>query len=167
MKNIKYLLPILFLFLSLSVYAQMDDGKKDGEKPDPKELADGTLYGADITAGATILTVADVLQDTAAFTGKTVVVKGNMSEICREAGCWTVITDGTGYIRAMTLHKFVMPKEMDLTGKVAVVEGVFAVKELTEEQARHFAEESGKDPKTINGPQKMYRITATGIKILK
>ncbi len=153
--------------MGLSVYAQMDDGKKDGEKPEPKELVDGTLYGADITAGSTILTVADILADTAGYSGKTVVVKGNMAEICREAGCWTVIGDGTSYIRAMTLHKFVMPKDMDITGKVAVVEGVFAVKELTEEQARHFAEESGKDPKTITGPQKMYRVAATGIKILK
>ncbi|HMT11974.1 MAG TPA: hypothetical protein PKA39_10175 [Ignavibacteria bacterium] len=48
-----------------------------------------------------------------------------------------------------------------------MVEGVFSVKEITEDQAKHFAEESGKDPSTISGPQKMYRITATGIKILK
>ena len=167
MKNIKYLLPILFLFISLSVYAQNDDMKKEGEKPAPKELSDGTLYGADINADSKILTVADIIADTAGFSGKTVVVKGNMSEICREAGCWTVISDGTSYIRAMTLHKFVMPKDMDLTGKVAVVEGTFAVKEITEEQAKHFAEESGKDPNTVSGPPKLFRITATGIKILK
>lgn len=165
MKYIK-LLPIFLLLVSFSAFTQ-DDGKKEGEKPEPKELSDGTLYGADITAGATILTVADVLQDTAVFTGKTVVVKGNMTEICREAGCWTVISDGTGTIRAMTLHKFVMPKDLDLSGKVAVVEGTFGIKEITEEQAKHFAEESGKDPASIKGPQKMFRIVATGIKILK
>ena len=167
MKNIKYLLPILFLFIALSVYAQPDDMKKEGEKPVPKELTDGTLYGADITVDSKILTVADILADTAGYKGKTVVVKGNMFEICREAGCWTVISDGTNNIRAMTLHKFVMPKDLDLTNKVAVVEGVFAVKEITEEQAKHYVEEAGKDPNTIIGPQKMYRITATGIKILK
>jgi hypothetical protein len=85
-----------------------------------------------------------------------------MSEICREAGCWTVISDATGNIRAMTQHKFVMPKDMDLTGKVAVVEGTFAVKEITEEQAKHFAEESGKDPSSITGSQKMYRSLRQG-----
>lgn len=95
------------------------------------------------------------------------VVKGNMSEICRSGGCWTVLSDGTNTIRALTLHKFIMNKEMDITGKVAVVEGVFSIKEITEEQAKHFAEESGKDPSTVSGPQKMYRIVATGIKILK
>ena len=167
MKNIKYLLPILFLFMGLSVYAQNDDMKKDGEKIDAKELTDGTLYGADINVDSKILTIAEIFADTAGFSGKTVVVKGNMSELCRSGGCWTIISDGTNNIRALTQHKFIMPKEMDITGKVAVIEGVFSVKEITEDQAKHFAEEAGTDPNLITGPQKMYRISATGIKILK
>ncbi|HMQ80242.1 MAG TPA: DUF4920 domain-containing protein [Ignavibacteria bacterium] len=167
MKNIKYFLPILFLFMALSANAQNDDMKKEGEKVEAKELSDGTLYGADINADSKILTIADIYADTAGFSGKTVVVKGNMSELCRSGGCWTVISDGSMNIRALTLHKFIMPKEMDITGKVAVIEGVFSVKEITEDQAKHFAEEAGTDPNLITGPQKMYRITATGIKILK
>ena len=141
--------------------------QKEDVKAEVNEIPDGILYGAEINAEQKILSVADIFADITGFEGKTVVVQGNMSEICREAGCWTVIGDGTSYIRAMTLHKFVMPKDMDISGKVAVVEGVFAVKEITEEQAKHFAEESGKDPGTISGSQKMYRIVATGIKILK
>lgn len=166
MKNIKFILPIVILFFTLSVNAQ-DDNKKEGEKVEAKELSDGTLYGADITADAKILSIADIYADTAGFSGKTVVLKGNMSELCRSGGCWTVLSDGTNNIRALTLHKFIMPKEMDITGKVAVVEGVFSVKEITEDQAKHFAEEAGTDPNLVVGPQKMYRIVATGIKILK
>ena len=167
MKNIKYLLPILFLFIALTANAQNDDMKKDGEKVEAKELSDGTLYGADINGELKVFSVGDIYADTSAFVGKTVVLKGNMSELCRSGGCWTVISDGTNNIRALTLHKFIMPKEMDITGKVAVVEGVFSVKEITEDQAKHFAEEAGTDPNLISGPQKMYRILATGIKILK
>lgn len=153
--------------MGLSVYAQNDDMKKDGEKVEAKELTDGTLYGAEINADSKILTIAEIYADTAGFSGKTVVVKGSMSELCRSGGCWTVISDGTMNIRALTLHKFIMPKEMDIAGKVAVIEGVFSVKEITEDQAKHFAEEAGTDPNLITGPQKMYRIMATGIKILK
>lgn len=167
MKNMKYLFPILFLFITFSANAQNDDMKKDGEKVEAKELTDGTLYGADINADSKILTIAEIYADTAGFSGKTVVVKGSMSELCRSGGCWTVISDGSMNIRALTLHKFIMPKEMDITGKVAVIEGVFSIKEITEDQAKHFAEEAGTDPNLITGPQKMYRIMATGIKILK
>jgi len=165
MKYIK-LLPIFLLLVSFTALTQ-DDGKKDGEKVEAKELPDGTLYGADINADLKILSVADIYADTTSYSGKNVVLKGNMSEICRSGGCWTVLSDGTNSIRALTLHKFIMPKDMDITGKVAVVEGVFSIKEITEEQAKHFAEESGKDPSTVTGPQKMYRVVATGIKILK
>ena len=165
MKYIK-LLPIFLLLVSFTALTQ-DDGKKDGEKVEAKELPDGTLYGADINADMKILSVADIYADTTSYSGKNVVLKGNMSEICRSGGCWTVLSDGTNSIRALTLHKFIMPKDMDITGKVAVVEGVFSIKEITEEQAKHFAEESGKDPSTVTGSQKMYRVVATGIKILK
>lgn len=161
MKYILALLVVLFSF-TIQITAQHDSGKVEA-----KELADGTLYGADINPDAKILSVTDIFADLSGFEGKKVVVKGSMTEICRAAGCWTVVTDGQNYIRAMTLHKFLMPKDMDITNKKAVIEGEFAVKEITEEQAKHFAEESGKDPSTITGSQKMYRITATGIKILK
>ncbi len=150
---------------TLQAVAQ-DDMHKEG-KVEPKELSDGTLYGADITPDTKIMTVTDIFADLTGFEGKNVVVEGTMTEICREAGCWTVISDGQNYIRAMTLHKFLMPKDMDISNKKVVVEGEFAVKEITEEQAKHFAEESGKKNDDIKGPQKMYRITAKGIKILK
>lgn len=166
MKYIKFLPVIIFLF-SLTSFSQDDDIKKEGEKPEAKELTDGFLYGAEINAELKILNVADIWADTSAFAGKTVVLKGSMIEICRTGGCWTVLSDGTNNIRALTQHKFIMPKDMDITGKVAVVEGVFSIKEITEDQAKHFAEEAGTDPNLITGPQKMYRILATGIKILK
>ena len=164
MKYILALIVVLFIF-TLQITAQ--DDKHEGEKVEAKELVDGFLYGADITSDSKILTVTDIFADLTGFEGKNVVVEGSMSEICRSAGCWTVISDGQNYIRAMTLHKFLMPKDMDITNKKAVIEGEFAVKEITEEQAKHFAEESGKNPEDVKGPQKMYRITAKGIKILK
>jgi Domain of unknown function (DUF4920) len=160
----KYLIPILIVLFAVTtgVYTQ-----HDSEKVEAKELADGTLYGTDINADYKVLTVTDIFADLKGYEGKTVVVHGDMSEICRSGGCWTIITDGKNYIRAMTLHKFILPKEMDITNKKVLIEGEFATKEITEEQAKHFAEESGKDPNEIKGPQTMYRIKATGIKILK
>ncbi len=160
----KYIIPILIVLFAFTtaVYTQ-----HDSEKVVAKELADGTLYGADINAEQKVLTVTDIFADLKGFEGKTVVVQGDMSEICRSGGCWTIVTDGKNNIRAMTLHKFILPKEMDITNKKVVIEGEFATKEITEEQAKHFAEESGKDPNEIKGPQTMYRIKATGIKILK
>lgn len=161
MKHILKLFVFIFIFTG-SIFSQ-----HEGEVIS-KELADGTLYGNDITPSSSILQVKDIFADLSSFEGKTIVVEGTISEVCKAGGCWTVITDGTNYIRALTLHKFIIPKDMDVSKNYkAVIEGEFAVKEITEDQAKHFAEESGKPTDGIVGPQKMYRIKATGIKILK
>lgn len=164
MLKFKYFLALLLFFTIVSVYSQ---DSHDHEKVEGKQLSDGTLYGADINASTPILQVKDIFADISGYEGKTVVVEGTISEVCKVGGCWTIVTDGTNHIRALTQHKFIIPKDMDVSKNYrAIIEGEFAVKEITEEQAKHFAEESGKPTDDIVGPQKMYRIKATGIKIL-
>lgn len=164
MRTLKHLLALTLFFTVASIYSQHDH---EGEKVEGKQLADGTVYGADINTSTQVLTVKDIFADISSFEGKTVVVEGTISEVCKVGGCWTIITDGENYIRALTQHKFIIPKDMDVSKNYkALIEGEFAVKEITEEQAKHFAEESGKPTDGIVGPQKMYRIKATGIKIL-
>ena len=138
MKNLKYILPIFVILTGFTLFAQ-NDTKKDEVKSDTqindavkvedatlvtKKYTDGILYGTEITADAKVLSVTEILADTAAFIGKTVVVKGNMSEICREAGCWTVISDATGNIRAMTQHKFVYCAKQIVEPIVALLKNV-------------------------------------------
>lgn len=169
MKTIAKLLFLIILLITVShaVYAQ--DGMEGDEYVlKPKELADGTLYGEDITKDSKAVQINDIITNLDTYKDKNVIVEGTVAEVCQEMGCWLVISDGTTNIRVMTLHKFFVPKDM---GKVKVVaEGKFEIKEITEEQARHFNDES-KDSKIksedIKGPQKTYRITTTGIKVLK
>ncbi len=77
------------------------------------------------------------------------------------------MTEGDNTVRIKTLHEFFLPK--DIAGKNAVVSGTFKTTELTEEEARHYLEESKNPtmkPEDIKGPQKAYIIEATGITIL-
>jgi hypothetical protein len=41
------------------------------------------------------------------------------------------------------------------------------VKELSEEKAKHYAQDSGADPDAIEGPQKEYSVVATSVLIYK
>ncbi len=160
---------IIFLIIAFStnyVFAQTDTMKPEEKyEVKGKQLADGMLYGEDIDATVTVLKISDIYENLDSYQNKLVVVEGNVTEVCQNMGCWTMISDGTNEIRAMTLHKFFLPK--DMKNVKAVVQGEFEVKEITEEQAKHFAEESGKSSDNIKGPQKLYRIKAAGIKILK
>lgn len=162
MTKLKIIFVLLIFCSSNYIFAQHDDEKYEVKG---KELADGTLYGEDIDPSVSTVKITDIFSNLEAYQNKVVVVEGNVTEVCQSMGCWTMISDGTNEIRAMTLHKFFLPK--DMKNVKAIVQGEFETKEITEEQAKHFAEESGKKTDDIKGQQKMYRIKAVGIKILK
>jgi hypothetical protein len=163
LKKVTAILIFILAFSANYIFAQHENEKYEVKG---KELSDGTLYGDEIETAAVVNTkISDIFASLDSYQNKVVTVEGNVTEVCQEMGCWTMISDGTNEIRAMTLHKFFLPK--DLKNVRAVVQGEFEVKEITEEQAKHFAEESGKKTDDIKGPQKMFRIKATGIKILK
>jgi hypothetical protein len=125
----------------------------------------GKHFGAAFTKAKTV-TLADVTANADKYHGKTVKLKGNIADVCQREGCWLVLSDGERTIRIkMKDHKFVVPK--DSGNKVAIVEGVIEKQELSEEMARHYAEESaGKvDPSTIKGPQVVVGMNATGVRI--
>jgi len=165
LKKLTGFIVLLFVFSATYVFSQKEEHKDEKYEVKGKELTDGTLYGDDIDATQPILKIADIYANLEGYQNKLVVVEGDVTQVCQTMGCWTMISNGTNEIRAQTLHKFFLPK--DMKNVKAVVQGEFEVKEITEEQAKHFAEESGQPTDNIKGPQKMYRVKAAGIKILK
>src|ERR1044072_8229817 len=123
----------------------------------------GKHFGAAFTKAKTV-SLAEVTANAGKYHGKTVKLKGNIADVCQREGCWLSLSDGEPTIRIqMQDHKFVVPK--DSGNKVAIVEGLIEKQELSEEMARHYAEESaGKvDPSTIKGPQMVVTMQETGV----
>ena len=105
------------------------------------------------------------------FAGKTVQVKGKITEVCENMGCWMNLVDGDQKIRIKVKDgEIVFPKTA--VGKTAIAEGALNKIEMTKEQAiaqaRHEAEENKKkfDPASITGPVTIYQIQGTGAVIL-
>lgn len=119
------------------------------------------------------LTVAAVMEKPDAFVGKTVQVKGKVTEVCQMMGCWMNLVDpatNQSVRIKVTDGDIVFPK--DAPGKMAIAEGKLAKIELTEKQARaaakHEAEENGRkfDPKSVTGGKTIYQIQGTGAVLL-
>ena len=102
------------------------------------------------------------------YTGKTVQVRGKVTEVCRMAGCWMELVDPAS--RKSVRIKvndgdIVFPKEA--IGRMAVAEGKWTKIPLTKEQAlaraKHEAEELGRPfrPDTVQ-PGAIYLIQGTG-----
>jgi len=107
------------------------------------------------------------------WVGKTVQVKGKVTEVCQMMGCWMNLADessGDSIRIKVNDGDIVFPK--DAAGKIAIAEGTLGKIELTREQAvaqaRHEAEEQGRkfDPKSVKGPFASYQLSGTGAVLL-
>jgi hypothetical protein len=126
----------------------------------------GMLYGKSIDPSVSMVTYSDLVGNMNESNGKILVVIGTVSEVCQAMGCWMTMSENGTTTRVKTLHEFLLPK--DVAGREAIVTGKFNITEISEEDARHFNEESS-NPKNSNdivGPQKAFEIEATGIVIL-
>jgi hypothetical protein len=108
-----------------------------------------------------------VVADPASFHGRSVVVAGRIADVCRKKGCWMVITDGERQVRVRFKdYGFFVPR--DASGRRVLLEGAVKAEEISEEVARHYAEEGGNPERAaeIHGPQQVVSIIATGVEVL-
>ncbi len=127
----------------------------------PIAVVDGQpVYGVDMPAGDAV-DIKDALANVAQYADKPSKFSGRVAQVCQTKGCWLVLANGETHARVMFgKHDFYIPKD---TSGNAVVYGTLTVKDLDEKTAKHLAEDAGKDPATVTGPQVEYRITATSV----
>lgn len=108
-----------------------------------------------------------VAADPMKFHARPIRVDAVIADVCRKKGCWMVLRDGE---REMTVrfqgYSFFVPR--DAHGRRVIAQGMIKVEEISEAQARHYAEESGHPERApqIVGPQKVLTMMATGVEVL-
>jgi hypothetical protein len=115
--------------------------------------------------------ISEILANPESFVGKTVLVEGEVLEVCQHAGCWMELkSDGDGKIRIKVKDGDIVFPVSAVGGK-AVAEGTVYKIELSQEEAvkyyEHLAEESGKEfnPESVTGPVTIYQIKGIGAEI--
>jgi hypothetical protein len=118
--------------------------------------------------------ISDILAQPESYLDKTVLVEGEVLDVCPMMGCWLELKSDAGDERVKVKVKdgeIVFP--MEAIGSTALVEGKVYKIELTQEKAeehfQHVAEEKGEefDPSTITGPMTIYQIKGLGAEINK
>lgn len=112
--------------------------------------------------------ISDILENPVDFLGKTVMVEGEVADVCQKAGCWLEVTDASAKkIRVKVKDgEIVFPKKSK--GRKIKAEGMVYELKLSKEDAiefyEHVAEEQGTkfDPSTITGPVTLYQIKGLG-----
>ena len=132
----------------------------------PDDQASGTtqLYGAAFVTQEPALPLSKAIAN--AGDSKAVVkVEASIEKVCQKKGCWFTLeapdVDRPVRVR-MKDYGFFVPR--NVMGAKVVLEGTLHSRELPQEEAQHYADESG-DPQKKVGPQKVYEFTATGVEV--
>jgi hypothetical protein len=147
------LVVLLFLFFSVAAYSQADK------------------YGKEISLTEKT-SISKILETPEKFVGKTVLVEGEILEVCAMAGCWMELKSDIENQKVKIKVKdgdIVFPVEAK--GKNALVEGTVYKVELTKEEAIEYYEhvateqETEFDTATVTGPITLYQIKGIGAEI--
>jgi len=148
---------IFFLFAGI-IYATNGDKDK---------------FGKEITLTEKI-NISSILAEPETFLDKTVLVEGEVLDVCSKAGCWMDLqSDVVGEKIKIKVKDGEIVFPVEAKGKNALVEGKVYKLDLTQEEAisyyKHIAEENGKefDAATVTGPVTLYQIKGIGAEIEK
>jgi uncharacterized protein DUF4920 len=136
-------------------------------------LAIAALSAADLKLGKPLtqkepLPLATVLAKPADYIGKTIQVKGKITEVCEMMGCWMDLTNDEGQKLRIKVNDGEIEFPKNAAGKTAIAEGRFDKIELTKEEAiaraKEEAEDKGKkfDPASVKSGMTIYQIQGTG-----
>ncbi|CAA6822674.1 MAG: Amino acid aminotransferase [uncultured Aureispira sp.] len=157
-----------------------DHAGHDHDHDHGEAKGDGIHYGLEITPDGGIA-LPDVLAKVKSEEGATELdlgegnmvkavaakVEGNVSEVCKKAGCWLKLATEDGQeIFITTSHEFFVP--VDIVGKTVVVEGQAYKSVTTVDELRHYAEDEGQSAEEIakiTEPVTEYKLLATGLVI--
>lgn len=135
--------------------------------PCATDAKDWTHFGGKLKLAADkTICAGKVLANKDKYAGKHIRVCGKVDSVCAHKGCWIRLA-GAGGDETLFV-KFTCPVEgrlipMEAASKCAVVEGTFEVKEISQEEARHYKEDAGASPEEIAkivGPQKQVKLNA-------
>jgi hypothetical protein len=118
-------------------------------------------------------TIEKVYAEPEKFLGKTVAVKGKITEVCQMMGCWMNLVDSaSGKSIRIKVNDGEIEFPKNGAGKMAIAEGTLTKIELSKEraiaEAKHEADEMGRkfDPKSVLGPVTRYQIKGSGAVVL-
>jgi len=163
------------LLLTLLAGAGCDRGpKSEAATPSQPAVASkptestAKTFGAGVTVAETT-SIDKILAEPKSFDGKTVKVEGMVVDVCPKRGCWfEVAGESAGQKLKFKVTDGEMVFPVDSKGMYASAQGKVAVKELTLEESKEYAEyqakEYGKpyDPASVTKPMLIVRLDGTG-----
>ena len=113
------------------------------------------------------VSINDVIKEPAKYVGKSMILTGEVQEVCQKKGCWMEVVSGDPQTRVRVTFKdygFFVP--MDCHGWKVKAEGMFEKKTLSKEDADHLAEEGAHIVRNADGTATEIAFVASGVEMI-
>jgi hypothetical protein len=153
-------LTFLLVFVSCAIFSLPVGLSLAAQQAGKETKGEFETFGAPSRLKGKPLTVAEALKPQSL--DRPVRVEGKVEQVCQNKGCWMVLTDGKQSVR-VTFKDYGFFVPTGIAGKTVIAEGVVSKKTISEDEARHQAEEAGKSEeeiKKIVGDQKQITLVA-------
>ncbi len=164
----------IFLSLALVLTACVPSSRSlNQESEAATPISDAKTFGANFNYQPwQVMSLQQAMEKAEENKDKTIYVSGQIHEVCEVMGCWLTLNHPTEIVRVRftasedCAEGFYVPRNAH--GHRTVLAGTLTRTQISEDWARHYAEDKGATPEEIAkivGPQDEYFFLATGIKI--
>ena len=162
----KYFGTIILGLLFITNIGTAQNTDKAPKLAEPVETGENyEVYGSEFPDEVKYFAPGYLVRNSNVFKGQEVATKGTIKQVCQKKGCFFMLSADEKNIRVTFKdYKFFIPT--DAAGSKVQLTGIFKVKPLSEEQAKHYAEDAGEDPADVEGAGQEYNIVATSVKII-
>lgn len=130
------------------------------------ETAEYEVFGADVDLNKfqSPFTLGEIINSQKP--DERVTLRTSVAQVCQKKGCFFIAQD-ENYTARVTFKDYGFFIPTDSHGKEVILIGDFSVKTMSEEKAKHYAEDAGNNPDEVTGEQKEYSVVAASILISK
>lgn len=128
-----------------------------------EKTADSETFGSSLDQSVPAVALGQIVADAESYVGAPVRVEAQVSQVCQKKGCFFIAKDGASVMRvSFKDYGFFVPT--DISGKYVTLVGRVVARELTSEQAEHFAADLGESAAPLEAG-KTYEIVATSVRV--
>ncbi len=163
MKNLAFTIVGILFLINIGIAQNTD---KVTQLAEPVEKGENyEVYGSEFPDDAQFFSSGYLVRNADIFKGQQVATQGIIKQVCQKKGCFFMLSAGEKNIRVTFKdYKFFVPT--DAAGTKVQLTGIFRIKDISEDQAKHYAKDAGGDASKVMGPQKEYNIVAASVKII-
>jgi hypothetical protein len=128
-----------------------------------EQTADSETFGELLDESVPMVALEELANDGGDYIGQPIRVIARVSEVCQKKGCFFIAQEGSSVMRiSFKDYGFFVPT--DISGKRVTFTGEVVAREVTVDEAAHYAEDLGAADSPVE-PGKVYEIVATSVRV--